>query len=128
MACAILWQGCRWLASLHLSLPPSFCRGEAATGLYISPDLILPLGGAQVVTLGAEGGVWPVVLQLMASTTPPAQGLREGWNLPSLLLRLPLGEEGLFLYLDSGPCLPSSWWLHLPRGPGLSDLTEALTV
>lgn len=55
-----------------------------------------------MVTLGAEEGVWPVVLQLMASAKPLAQGLSEGWNLPSLLLRLPLGEEELFLYLDSG--------------------------
>lgn len=81
MECAVLRQGCRWLAYLHLSLPPSFCRGGAATGLYISPDLILPLGGAKVVkvvTLGAEEGAWPVVLQLMASTTPLAQGLSEG--------------------------------------------------
>lgn len=93
------------LASL-LPPPPPVAGDDAAKGLGTGHDLIL-LWRPE----GTEEGAWPVVVQLMASTEPLAQGLSWGWNLLPMLCRLPLGEEGLFLYLNRG--------LLLPGGPGL---------
>ena len=86
-------------ANLPSFFPPSLFRGGGCSrDGHPGHDLILSLG-AKGVTLGTHrcgGRGLGCAMLLMVC-----------WNPPS--------PRGLFLHLDSGLCLPSSWGLHRPK-------------
>lgn len=69
------------MAGFSTSALPPFVGHRAPKGLDTGHDLILPLGvlkWSPQRPVGAEEEVWPMVVELMASTKCLAQGLSWG--------------------------------------------------